>query len=254
MQENNKIFKSFWFIFGLAILLLNDFILKDVFGNWLTGKLSDFSGLFVFALFWVSFFPKHRVKIIWITGLVFIFWKSSLSQSFIDSWNNFGLLNLSRTIDYSDLIALVVLPIANYYDINISKDWTLRINPTYSIALSAFAFMATSYSTNVNIDKTYRFEFPKDTLVNRINRIDSLNHGYDVILGINNPDTVYFSIPSNYCFHSFDVHVSITEIDSTSTIMKLISAEHGCPEDKKDKEELTNIFEAKIIDRIKDGF
>ena len=55
-MENKHIFTSYGFNITLAILLLNDFILKDLYGNWLTGKLSDFAGLFVFSLFFSAYF------------------------------------------------------------------------------------------------------------------------------------------------------------------------------------------------------
>ncbi len=47
------------FLASLALLLVNDFYLKAQFGNWFTGKLSDFAGLIAFALFWSAVFPRH---------------------------------------------------------------------------------------------------------------------------------------------------------------------------------------------------
>src|SRR6187402_3574682 len=99
MTRDLKLLNSFWFIIGLVILLLNDFVLKGLYGNWLTGKLSDFAGLFIFPLFFAALLPGHKNKIFWLTGLLFIFWKSSLSQVLIDAWNSIGILNLQRTID-----------------------------------------------------------------------------------------------------------------------------------------------------------
>lgn len=37
------------FISSLLLLLLNDFVFKPVYHNWLTGKLSDFCGLIAAA-------------------------------------------------------------------------------------------------------------------------------------------------------------------------------------------------------------
>jgi hypothetical protein len=253
MTRNYKILTSFWFIFGLTILLLNDFILKGLLGNWLTGKLSDFSGLFVFALFWTAFYPKQRTKILMLTGILFTFWKSPYSQTFIDSWNSLGLLNIYRTLDYTDLIALTVLPIAYFFDTNIENLRTFKIKPIYPILVSAFAFMATSYRTDVNINKEYQFPFPKDTLISRLNNIDSLNYGYGVKFAGNNPDTVNFSIPSTFCFTNFDIKIAIAESNNNTTKLTLISAKHSCPKGKKDKEEITKEFETKIMDKIKNG-
>lgn len=39
------------FLIALFILILNDWVLKHTFNNTLTGKLSDFAGLFAFAFF-----------------------------------------------------------------------------------------------------------------------------------------------------------------------------------------------------------
>ena len=38
-----------YFIIGLSVLLLNDFYLKAAYGNFVTGKLSDFAGLPIFS-------------------------------------------------------------------------------------------------------------------------------------------------------------------------------------------------------------
>jgi hypothetical protein len=253
MTRNYRILTSYWFIVGLTILLFNDFVLKGLYGNWFTGKLSDFSGLFVFALFWTALYPKHKTKIFWLTGILFVFWKSTYSQPLIDFWNDNVILTIYRTVDYSDLIALTVLPIANYVDLYIDRLKTFKLNPIYPVIVSAFAFMATSYRTDVNINKDYHLPFPKDTLINRINKIDSLNYGYGVKFTDNNPDTVDFSLPSTFCFTNFDVKIAVTEQNSNTTKLTLISAEHRCPEGKKDKEELTKEFEKKIIDKIKNG-
>ena len=43
------------FIIATVLLVVNDFFLKPVYHNWLTGKLSDFAGLFMFSLFLTMF-------------------------------------------------------------------------------------------------------------------------------------------------------------------------------------------------------
>ncbi|MET0463591.1 MAG: hypothetical protein ABW007_10570 [Chitinophagaceae bacterium] len=100
------------FIFSLFLLLLNDISLKYQFANTFTGKLSDFTGLFVFALFWMAFFPSNKKSITLIIAILFTWWKSPLSTTFIDWWNREIFFSVSRVIDYSDLFALSVLPIA----------------------------------------------------------------------------------------------------------------------------------------------
>lgn len=152
-----KIFKSKAFICSLCILLLNDFILKYSFPNWLTGKLSDFAGLFIFALFWIAFFPKHQLKIIGFTAFAFLWWKSPWSQSFIHTWNNHIYIPIERVVDYSDLIALPVLFFSLKYSNSNYK--TFRISPLVIIVFSAFAFGATS------VMKPKPFEFPNPQII-----------------------------------------------------------------------------------------
>lgn len=144
MTRDFKILTSFWFIFGLTILLLNDFILKELYGNWLTGKLSDFAGLFIFPLFWTAIVPRHKNKIFWLTGLLFMVWKSHLSQAFIDTWNDFDLLIITRMVDYTDLIALLILPAAYHVESKKENIITIRISPVFPLLISAFSFIATS--------------------------------------------------------------------------------------------------------------
>ena len=165
MKRDFKILTSFWFIIGLTTLLLNDFVLKGLYGNWLTGKLSDFAGLFIFPLFWCAIFPRHQNKIFWLTGILFVFWKSMYSQPLIDTWNGLDILKINRTVDYSDLIALIILPFA--FEFNRRKDRIINLKtyPIIPLVVSVFAFCATSYQKDFDYNKTYNFPFSKTELV-----------------------------------------------------------------------------------------
>lgn len=100
------------FLLSLFLLLLNDISFKYEFHNSLTGKLSDFCGVFVFCIFWLAVFP-NRKKIILITiAVLFSWWKSSFSTNFIEIWNEIMPFRIARVIDYWDLTALAVLPLA----------------------------------------------------------------------------------------------------------------------------------------------
>lgn len=253
MKKNYKIVTSIWFIIGLTLLLVNDFILKGLYGNYLTGKLSDFAGLFIFPLFWTALLPKYKTAIFWAVGLMFIFWKSSYSQSWIELWNSLGILTIYRTVDYSDLVALIVLPLAYKLDNKKEQIKILNINPLLPLCVAIFAFMATSYRTDIVVNKTYLFDFSKKTLVNRFDKIDSLNSNYGVKFTKNNPDTVEFSIPSSFCFDRFDAKISVKENENKTTNLTLISVQHHCPEGKKDKERLLTEFEKRIIDKLNDS-
>lgn len=183
MTREFKILTSIWFLAGLTLLLLNDFVLKELYGNWLTGKISDFAGLFIFPLFWTALFPRHKNKIFWLTGLIFIFWKSSFSQTFIDIWNNLGLLTISRVVDYSDLISLTVLPIAYYFETKKEKVMTIRLSPILPLLVSAFAFVATTETQQTCFEDNVTYyikHYSRDSLINDLKQseLDVTFHKY----------------------------------------------------------------------------
>jgi hypothetical protein len=143
MKKETDIFQSGIFIFNLVLLLCNDFYWKQTYHNALTGKISDFAGLVVFALFFTAFFPVFKKNIFIGTAILFTFWKSAFSESFIQFLND-SYFPCSRVVDYSDLMALLVLPfIYDYkrFTINILLPQYLRL-AIASIAL--FAIYATS--------------------------------------------------------------------------------------------------------------
>ncbi|MEP1488720.1 MAG: hypothetical protein ABJK28_09860 [Algibacter sp.] len=154
------------FLVSIFLLLINDLYLKYEYHNYLTGKLSDFVGLFAFPYFFSSFFPK-KVKPIYIfSGILFVFWKSEFSQPIFNFAHSYGI-GINRTVDYSDLISLLILPISYIYW---NWDFEQFIQPnkilkSIIIGISYFAFVATSlprhyeelslkseFSTNVNSD------------------------------------------------------------------------------------------------------
>lgn len=103
------------FIGSLALLLLNDFYGKYAYLGFLTGKLSDVAGLLVLPVFCRVLFPGVSKKILLIAVAIFFAWfKSPLSQPVINFINQYTPWPLHRVVDYSDLIALSVLPLANY--------------------------------------------------------------------------------------------------------------------------------------------
>jgi hypothetical protein len=100
------------FITSLLVLLLNDQYWKAAYSNWLTGKLSDFAGLIVFTVLASTFFPLYRKAIFWGTALFFIWFKSAWSQPFLDLMADYLHITWDRVVDYSDLVALFILPLA----------------------------------------------------------------------------------------------------------------------------------------------
>ncbi|KAA3639074.1 MAG: hypothetical protein DWQ02_04245 [Bacteroidetes bacterium] len=142
-NSNLNILRSIGFIIGLTVLLLNDFLFKGMYGNWLTGKLSDFAGLFIFPLFWTALFPKYKRTFFVLTAVVFFWWKSPLSSTFILFCNDILNYPINRIVDYSDLIALLILPVAYFY-YNSTKKTYVNLSPMMIGLIAFFAFAATS--------------------------------------------------------------------------------------------------------------
>lgn len=253
MKTNTKILTSQAFIISLLLLLINDFFLKKMYGNWITGKLSDFAGLFVFVLFWTALFPHLKKFIFASTALFFIFWKSSYSQFIINSWNNLELLNLHRTVDYSDLIAFFILPFAYNFETRIDEAKKIKIHPIFPILLAAFSFIATSYQSDLEINKTYSFAMPKDTLTQRMNTIYHMNSGNTISFKEQNPDTVVFSTQSNFCDNYIDIKLIVSEKSEKSSELNIVSIVLNCPKGTMQQEDFLKEFETIYVDKINKG-
>ena len=173
MKDRTKILKSPLFVLGLGLLLFNDFYLKLELSNWLTGKLSDLSGLFIFPLFLTVIFSRFKRACFLGTGLLFVLWKTPVSTPLIDQINSIGI-PVGRTIDYTDLWTLFILPIAYAYNRSNYAVWKLK--PQVLIFISAFSFVATTLPPQegkkyTEINKTYKFNFSRQILIDRLNRL-----------------------------------------------------------------------------------
>lgn len=143
-QAHLAVLSSPIFALSLAALVCNDWLLKSWLHDWLTGKLSDFCGLFVFASLMLIVFSRHARYALVGVAILFTWWKSSFSQPAIDFFNSLPLIHLHRTVDYSDLMALLVLPLAstNFQRHKGKRSNRLLVYPLGALALSAV--MATS--------------------------------------------------------------------------------------------------------------
>ena len=144
---NKEIIISKGFLLALFILILNDYVLKATFSNFITGKLSDFSGVFLFVLFLSSISSFSAKTIGWATIVIFAYWKSSLSTPLINFWNLY-FPDIARVVDYYDYAALIMVPLALFYLRNIQKkdDKKLLFLPVLLIA--TFAITGTSRATH----------------------------------------------------------------------------------------------------------
>lgn len=147
------------FLLSVFLLLLNDFYLKYTYHNWLTGKLSDVAGLFAFTVFLSTIFYKQKKEVIIIAvSLFFIWWKSPLSSSAILFFNEQLQIPIGRVIDYTDYIALAILPFIYFLQPVFYSPHLYRKLMLYSSCLvSLFAFCAASCTPLI-----YNFISPLD--------------------------------------------------------------------------------------------
>lgn len=176
MKLNRSLFLlNYVFLTGLIVLALNDHFLKEVYGNWLTGKLSDFAGVLILPLFLAYVFNTRSRVVIVATVLFFAYWKSPFSQGLIDGINATGLIYYGRVVDYSDLLAFVVLPLS-WWVIRIPERFVINLGIRLSIVrysvlpLAVVLFIATSMDEDLfpgpGIDVCCLNGFTLDTLSN----------------------------------------------------------------------------------------
>jgi hypothetical protein len=146
LLERFDLLRSPIFLVSLFVLIANDHWWKYEYSSWLTGKLSDFAGLFVFAHYIVSFIhPKWRTSKILISvhiGIAFMFtiWKVAPVQSLLESMYGSLVLPLPTiTSDVTDLIALTSLVISFLIIRYPSAETTHTIHVPTSVALKRFA-------------------------------------------------------------------------------------------------------------------
>jgi len=156
------------FLLSVFLLLLNDFYLKYSYHNWLTGKLSDVAGLFAFTVFLSAIFYRWKKEVIIIAvSLFFIWWKSPLSSTAILFFNEKLHIPISRVVDYTDYIALAILPFIYFLKpICYSPHLSRKLMLYSSCVVSLFAFCATSlprYLTDDNKIKVEKYIHTKKT-------------------------------------------------------------------------------------------
>lgn len=146
-ERNKYLVLNYIFVISLVILFLNDHFFKYQFSNGFTGKLSDMAGIIILPLLLSYIFPKLKSHSIWISALLFSFWKSQYSEGLIDLYNRFALIQITRIVDYSDLLVLFMLPVPYFLikrinELNLLKIRTVQ--PFFILFPTTFVLMATS--------------------------------------------------------------------------------------------------------------
>jgi hypothetical protein len=234
------------FLVSLAVLLANDFLLKPAFHAPLTGKLSDFAGLIVFPLFLGALLPRWKTAIFWITGAAFIAWKAPWSAPAIGWFNRHSPIDVGRTEDWTDLGALVVLPLAHRWQARAMSwpvlPWSAR---GLIVAVSVIALTATSYRTSFKYPAYQAYALDGSPAEARA-LLDTL--GVDVYPRDSAVRKLSLEIPAGVCFGGVTAAVSIDERPDGS-VVRLLSMTHRCPANDGDSLELLRIFDHCLVAR-----
>jgi len=135
VSDNKASIYTTWPLYlSVAVLILNDHYYKEAYPSWITGKLSDFAGIFLIVLLLRSIAPNHIHKITAGVIIIFAFWKSTYSQPLIDSINAYSSIKIGRVVDLTDLLAFSMIPVAHFvstyghkYKINLNLVELLKI-------------------------------------------------------------------------------------------------------------------------------
>ena len=99
-------------LLSLAALIANDLYFKYAATGLLTGKLSDFAGIFLVAYLAYGLWPRRRLTSTLTIVALFVYWKSPLSQPLINMINVVSPFRFGRVVDYWDLLAFAIMPLA----------------------------------------------------------------------------------------------------------------------------------------------
>lgn len=185
MGNKNLLF-NYIFLGCLIVLFLNDHFFKFQFTSWFTGKLSDIVGIVLLPMLLTYLFPKLKQNSVFVAGLFFIFWKSPLSENFINIYNLMSPISIHRVVDYSDVVVLLLLPVPYFLIKNMSLLEQISVKKINSFAIllpTLLVLMSTSqpksytYSPETGVltfNNDTRFEVKK-TKIDLINEIRNQN-------------------------------------------------------------------------------
>lgn len=166
-SDGHRVLLNPWFLIALGVLILNDHFLKEWYPSWITGKLSDFAGLLVFAVFlkvvmarWLK--SPIRVLVLHATiGVAFVIWKLAPVEMLLDWAAEFTSWPMpSRVRDATDLAALPVLAFSYWFLIrereskfsSLSDSILARLATCFVMISAGAAIMATSFPTPPEIE------------------------------------------------------------------------------------------------------
>lgn len=255
-MNRTALFLSPGFLLGLTALAVNDFLFKPAFHNVVTGKLSDFAGLWAFGIFLVALIPKYPRTMLLISGAIFLFWKSSYSQSLIDIWNTGSLPRIGRVIDATDYIAIIVLPCALSYIKyrlafgNAPLTLVRKFASFAAIIFSLVFFTATQFvGDHVCCSGDYRFKMTKDEFLKKLSltEITDIRH-VEKMSNREEGDWYSFYLKEKYCGRLLQVNLHIKAQDN-ETQVSIAYILYNCKEPNDTY--IQQKFEQEIVAKIK---
>lgn len=255
MTRQLSLLQSPAFLSSLALLLLNDIFLKAAYPGWVTGKLSDFAGLFAFALFWIALFPAYRKSICWSVALFFLFWKTPFSQPLIEGWNSLTGMYYARVVDYSDYLALPVIIGAYRYSLKPLPRYRVRIHYAIPLSVAVIAFLATStedeYDSFLVLNETYAIPNSKPDIEARIEAADSLfiERGLPLSEGLT-PDTINISYFAAHCGGFQWADLILAPQNDSLTNLTVIGLFY-CTNDQERRPAALAEFERQVVEKIR---
>ncbi len=241
------------FLVALLVLLLNDLVLKQYTGNMITGKLSDFAGLFVFALFWTAILPRHRLFIHLATAVAFAWWKSPLSDGLIDAWNAWAPLTIGRVVDATDLIALPAIAASYWFTARPRAQLATPSLRWAIIPVALFAFGATTITSTVRYNRIYRFRVEPQQLRQGLQQ-----------LGINEwvpDDSTWLDLVDSIGVTNLLVHIPTAQhgtvfahlalaSDSIGSVVTLRRLNYPGTRQREDSAQMIGFFERCFVQRV----
>lgn len=189
------------FLLSLAVLVLNDWCFKGVYPGIITGKLSDFTGIAVVSLLLIAACPRRNFSVFCGVAFTFLWWKSPASEVFIRYFNELGLYRIGRTVDYTDMMAMLVFPLCHAVvtrEDTLSLSWP-RVRHVMAIptaAMTLFAILGTSsrpYMQNYVVRTISATEKLRFTEVEDVIKEVAFRHGLDSCRQLPNQDAVTLS-------------------------------------------------------------
>ena len=238
-------------LIGLFLLLLNDFYFKEMFGNWFTGKLSDFAGLFIFPLFLSLFNSKRSWMNFVFTAVFFVFWKSDLSTESLVFINKLLHTEFSRVVDYTDLIALFILPFSYWYS-GKAKTLNFQFLKPVIVCLSVFSFYATSAPDSVSDNQLtgrYYRVWDYDTYDQGVLQIGyqskSCKSCYGIVLG---PDVIAYGFNNDFILAKINPVIN----DTTKTVYAILVTTKDSTDNFGDKQVYNGLSEKDFLRKRKE--